>query len=103
MARLSVSLTWKNTFGTLHVLKDVSLSVEEREVVCVIGRSGSGKSTLLRCINFLEQPTQGTIEVDGSHVEVAQHRLSQSAEGNHSPDCACAPAWSFKNSICFRI
>jgi ABC-type polar amino acid transport system ATPase subunit len=64
-------------FGTLHVLKDVSLSVEEREVVCVIGRSGSGKSTLLRCINFLEQPTQGRIEVDGLHVEVAQHRLSK--------------------------
>jgi ABC-type polar amino acid transport system ATPase subunit len=64
-------------FGTLHVLKDVSLSVDEREVVCVIGRSGSGKSTLLRCINFLEQPTQGRIEVDGLHVEVAQHRLSK--------------------------
>jgi cystine transport system ATP-binding protein len=64
-------------FGALHVLKDVSLSVEEREVVCVIGRSGSGKSTLLRCINFLEQPTHGTIEVDGIQIEVAQHRLSK--------------------------
>jgi ABC-type polar amino acid transport system ATPase subunit len=64
-------------FGTLHVLKDVSLSVDEREVVCVIGRSGSGKSTLLRCINFLEQPTQGRIEVDGLYVEVAQHRLAK--------------------------
>ncbi|MBI5566754.1 MAG: amino acid ABC transporter ATP-binding protein [Chloroflexi bacterium] len=63
-------------FGPLHVLKDVSLSVNEREVVCVIGRSGSGKSTLLRCINFLEQPTQGTIEVDGLSVDVEQHRLT---------------------------
>jgi ABC-type polar amino acid transport system ATPase subunit len=63
-------------FGPLHVLNDVSLSVEEQEVVCVIGRSGSGKSTLLRCINFLEQPTQGTIEVDGLTVDVEQHRLS---------------------------
>jgi ABC-type polar amino acid transport system ATPase subunit len=63
-------------FGPLHVLNDVSLSVDEREVVCVIGRSGSGKSTLLRCINFLEQPTQGTIEVDGLAVDVEQHRLS---------------------------
>ncbi len=63
-------------FGSLHVLKDVSLSVEPQEVVCVIGRSGSGKSTLLRCINFLEQPTQGTIEVDDLIVDVAQHRLS---------------------------
>jgi ABC-type polar amino acid transport system ATPase subunit len=63
-------------FGPLPVLQDVSLTVEEREVVCVIGRSGSGKSTLLRCINFLEQPTQGTIEVDGLTVDVEQHRLS---------------------------
>jgi ABC-type polar amino acid transport system ATPase subunit len=63
-------------FGPLHVLKDVSMSVNEQEVVCVIGRSGSGKSTLLRCINFLEQPTQGTIEVDGLSVDVEQHRLT---------------------------
>jgi polar amino acid transport system ATP-binding protein len=63
-------------FGPLHVLKDVSLSVNEQEVVCVIGRSGSGKSTLLRCINFLEQPTQGSIEVDGLSVDVEQHRLT---------------------------
>jgi len=63
-------------FGPLHVLKDVSLSVEPREVVCVIGRSGSGKSTLLRCINFLEQPTQGRIEVDELIVNIERHRLS---------------------------
>jgi len=63
-------------FGPLHVLKDVSLSVEPREVVCVIGRSGSGKSTLLRCINFLEQPTQGRIEVDELIVNIERHRLT---------------------------
>ncbi|HLF28325.1 MAG TPA: amino acid ABC transporter ATP-binding protein [Anaerolineae bacterium] len=63
-------------FGPLHVLKDVSLAVEPREVVCIIGRSGSGKSTLLRCINFLEQPTQGRIEVDTLVVDVDRHRLS---------------------------
>lgn len=56
-------------FGRLHVLKNISLDVKEREVVCLIGRSGSGKSTLLRCINFLEEPSQGTIEVDGIKVE----------------------------------
>lgn len=59
-------------FGRLHVLKQVSLEVTPREVVCLIGRSGSGKSTLLRCINFLEEPSLGTIEVDGLKVEVAQ-------------------------------
>ena len=56
-------------FGRLHVIKDISLDVQPREVVCLIGRSGSGKSTLLRCINFLEEPSHGTIEVDGIRVE----------------------------------
>ena len=56
-------------FGRLHVLKDISLDVMPREVVCLIGRSGSGKSTLLRCINFLEEPSHGSIEVDGIKVE----------------------------------
>lgn len=55
-------------FGRLHVLKNVSLEVPERQVVCLIGRSGSGKSTLLRCINFLEEPSYGSIEVDGIQV-----------------------------------
>ena len=57
-------------FGRLHVLKQISVDVAPREVVCIIGRSGSGKSTLLRCINFLEEPSFGTIEVDGLKVEV---------------------------------
>ncbi len=52
-------------FGRLQVLKDVSLEINSREVVCIIGRSGAGKSTLLRCINFLEEPSFGDIEVDG--------------------------------------
>jgi polar amino acid transport system ATP-binding protein len=56
-------------FGRLYVLKNISLDVMQREVVCLIGRSGSGKSTLLRCINFLEEPSHGTIEVDGIKVE----------------------------------
>jgi ABC-type polar amino acid transport system ATPase subunit len=56
-------------FGRLHVLKDLSFEVRPTEVVCVIGRSGSGKSTLLRCINFLEQPDHGSVEVDGLVVE----------------------------------
>jgi polar amino acid transport system ATP-binding protein len=56
-------------FGRLQVLKNISLEIQPREVVCLIGRSGSGKSTLLRCINFLEEPSHGTIEVDGVKVE----------------------------------
>jgi ABC-type polar amino acid transport system, ATPase component len=59
-------------FGRLHVLKTISVDVAPREVVCIIGRSGSGKSTMLRCINFLEEPSYGAIEVDGVRVEVGE-------------------------------
>lgn len=52
-------------FGRLQVLKNINLEVNPQEVICIIGRSGSGKSTLLRCINFLEEPSDGEIEVDG--------------------------------------
>jgi ABC-type polar amino acid transport system ATPase subunit len=55
-------------FGMLHVLQGVSLSVIPREVVVMIGRSGSGKSTFLRCLNFLEQPSAGTITIAGLSV-----------------------------------
>jgi len=58
-------------FGRLHVLKNVSLEVSEQEVVCLIGRSGSGKSTLLRCMNFLEEPSDGSIELDGIKIEAS--------------------------------
>ncbi|WP_281355215.1 amino acid ABC transporter ATP-binding protein [Anaerotalea alkaliphila] len=61
----------KKSFGTLEVLKDINLSVEKGEVVCIIGPSGSGKSTLLRCINHLERITSGRIWVDG---KLADHR-----------------------------
>jgi ABC-type polar amino acid transport system ATPase subunit len=56
-------------FGPLHVLKDISFDVAPTEVICIIGPSGSGKSTLLRCVNFLEQPDFGAIEVGGLRVE----------------------------------
>ncbi len=52
-------------FGKLHVLKGINLHIAEKEVVVIIGPSGSGKSTLLRCINFLEEPTEGQVVVDG--------------------------------------
>ncbi len=57
------------TFGRLEVLKGVDMVVQKGEVVVIFGRSGSGKSTLLRCINFLEDPTHGSIEVAGIKLE----------------------------------
>ncbi len=56
-------------FGRLQVLKGISLDVGVGEVVVILGRSGSGKSTLLRCVNFLEEPTGGCVEVDGTRLE----------------------------------
>lgn len=55
-------------FGSLHVLKDINLTVETGEVVVIIGASGSGKSTLIRCINGLEEFQSGHIEVDGNEL-----------------------------------
>ena len=50
------------------MLHDVNLQIKKGECVCVIGPSGSGKSTLLRCINLLESPEEGSIEVDGENI-----------------------------------
>ena len=52
-------------FGDLHVLRGIDLDVERGARIAIIGGSGSGKSTLLRCINFMEMPSAGTIELDG--------------------------------------
>ena len=52
-------------FGDLEVLKGIDIQLHRGEVLVIFGRSGSGKSTLLRCVNFLEDPTEGTIEVAG--------------------------------------
>jgi polar amino acid transport system ATP-binding protein len=57
-------------FGDLHVLKEVDLTIKTGEVVVLFGRSGSGKSTLLRCINFLEEPTSGVVQVGDLRMEV---------------------------------
>jgi len=56
----------RKSFGPLEILKGVDLDIAPREVVCVIGPSGSGKSTLLKCINLLQPPTSGSIEVNGT-------------------------------------
>ena len=55
----------QKNFGNLHVLRGVNLSIAEQEVLVIIGPSGCGKSTLLRCMNFLEEPTGGTVAIDG--------------------------------------
>lgn len=58
----------KKSFGSTKVLKDISFSLEEGEVLSIIGSSGSGKTTLLRCLNFLERPDSGIIKVKGETI-----------------------------------
>ncbi len=62
------------SFDDLDVLQGIDLEIDEGEVVCLIGPSGSGKSTFLRCLNRLEESTDGTIEVDG--YEISDKKLN---------------------------
>jgi ABC-type polar amino acid transport system ATPase subunit len=66
-------------FGPLEVLRGIDLEVHAGEVVVIFGRSGSGKSTLLRCINFLEDPTEGSVDVAGIRLE-GGHRTRSKRE-----------------------
>ncbi len=58
----------KKSFGALQVLKGISQTIEDKEVLCVIGPSGGGKSTFLRCLNRLETPDSGSIKLDGTEI-----------------------------------
>ena len=62
----------KKSFGKHEVLKGIDLTIQDKEVVVIIGPSGSGKSTILRCINYLEQPTAGEIIVVGISMSDAK-------------------------------
>jgi ABC-type histidine transport system ATPase subunit len=66
------------SFGTLDVLKGLSISANQGDVISIIGSSGSGKSTFLRCINFLETPDQGRIFLDGEEVIIRKDRKGKS-------------------------
>ncbi len=71
------------SFGTLEVLKGVSITAKNHEIISMIGSSGSGKSTFLRCINLLEIPSSGHIYIDGVRVEMRRLRNGQSILANH--------------------
>ena len=57
------------SYGDLHVLRGVDLHIERGEIVSIVGKSGAGKSTLLHILGTLDQPDQGTLEIDGQQVE----------------------------------
>lgn len=68
------------SFGDLHVLKNIDMTVYESDVVCLIGSSGSGKSTLLRCLNFLERKDNGNIIIEGNEVNPRTDDLNKIRE-----------------------
>ena len=68
------------SFGDLHVLKNIDMTVFESDVVCLIGSSGSGKSTLLRCLNFLERKDSGSIIIGGKEVDPKNENLNNIRE-----------------------
>ena len=57
------------SFGSLEVLKDISLTIQTGEIYGLVGRSGAGKSTLLRCINALEPYQSGSLKIDGTEIK----------------------------------
>ena len=80
MAILEVKDLYKS-FGKTEVLKGINFSMEQGEIIAVLGSSGSGKTTLLRCINFLETATKGQIYVDGECVfDAGEKRKISAAE-----------------------
>ncbi|MBS7576234.1 MULTISPECIES: amino acid ABC transporter ATP-binding protein [unclassified Enterococcus] len=70
----------KKSYGKNEVLKDISLSIHEGEVVVILGPSGSGKSTLLRALNKLEEPTSGDILIDGANLTDKSTNVNQIRE-----------------------
>ena len=70
----------RKSFGTLEVLKDISIDVYKGDVVSILGPSGSGKTTLLRCINFLERADGGSITLDDTTIDLKAAKREQASE-----------------------
>ena len=68
------------SYGKLNVLQGITETIQDQEVVCVIGPSGSGKSTFLRCLNLLETPTSGTIMIDGVEITEPKNDVNKIRE-----------------------
>ena len=104
MSRLMVDArSVRKSFGANEVLKGITLTVEQGQVLVLLGPSGSGKSTFLRCINHLETINGGRIYVDGDLMGYRQvgdvlHEMKPA----RLPPSAATSAWSFNASTCFH-
>ena len=105
-AKINV-MNLKKSFGSNEVLKGIDLEVAEGEVVCIIGPSGSGKSTLLRCLNKLEEVTDGHVLIDGkditektTDINKVREEIKAAKEGIHSKKASvcAAPALAVSES-----
>ena len=88
------------SFGNTSVLKGVDFSMEEGEVVSILGSSGSGKTTLLRCINFLEKADMGEILVEGNTIFNALDK--QAKKQSRFVKISLTSGLCFSHSIFFR-
>ena len=90
---LQVEQLQKN-FGSTRVLADVSFTLEQGQVLSILGSSGSGKTTLLRCLNFLETADKGRILLNGK-------TLWQTGQKPWKPASGCTWAWCSRGFTCF--
>ena len=93
------------SFGQLEVLKGISLTANDGDVISILGSSGSGKSTFLRCINLLETPDEGVVTVAGETIKMRRRRDGRPSPPTGGRSTASAPssAWCSRASICGRI
>ncbi len=107
MAEATPALEIRNLhkrYGQLEVLKGISLTARDGDVISILGSSGSGKSTFLRCINLLENPHQGQILVAGKNSSSSPPRTANWLPRMASRSTACVPrlVLYFKILICGR-
>lgn len=107
MAEATPALEIRNLhkrYGQLEVLKGVSLTARDGDVISILGSSGSGKSTFLRCINLLENPNQGQILVAGEELKLKPAKTVNwwPPTVGRSTACAAKSVLCFKTSTCGR-
>ena len=90
-----VSKRFTTADGTVEALTDVNLTIRDGEIYGIIGMSGAGKSTLVRCVNMLERPSDGSVEIDGRDIGALSEAELEAPRGQsqgHGAPCHRGPA-----------